>query len=150
MIEEFRTHPDIAGIEDSSGNFDAVKQILALQSESFVVMQGKDDQVGMTARAGGTAVLTQFSNIAPRLVAAALAGEGAAEADLIALSQISTHGYWINALKHAIALTGHPVANAARPARTLTRDQKTAIEAIVNRARERGWLIDAPATANVG
>ncbi len=58
--------PNIAGIKDSSGNFDQILQYIEKTPEDFIVLSGNDSLALWTLQAGGKGAICGIANLFPR------------------------------------------------------------------------------------
>ena len=72
-------HPNIAGIEEASGNISYTAKIARLLSDDFCMFSGNDDMIVPVMSLGGCGVISVWANICPKechdLVAAFAAGD---------------------------------------------------------------------------
>lgn len=61
--------PNIAGIKDSSGNFDAILQYIEKTPDDFIVLSGNDSLVLWTLAAGGRGGICGIANLFPAAMA---------------------------------------------------------------------------------
>jgi 4-hydroxy-tetrahydrodipicolinate synthase len=70
LVLRLSSHPNVAGIKDSSGNWHQVQQIiLERTSPGFTVLQGNEAHSAITLLAGGDGLVPGHANIYPRLCA---------------------------------------------------------------------------------
>lgn len=61
--------PNIAGIKDSSGNFDNILQYIELtRNKNFAVISGNDSLILWTLKAGGTGGIAACANVLPEIM----------------------------------------------------------------------------------
>ena len=58
--------PNIAGIKDSSGNFDQILQYIEKTPEDFIVLSGNDSLALWTLQAGGKGAICGIANLFPK------------------------------------------------------------------------------------
>jgi 4-hydroxy-tetrahydrodipicolinate synthase len=74
LVLRLSGHPNVAGIKDSSGNWEQVQQIILERPDpDFVVLQGHEAYSAVTLLAGGDGLVPGHANIYPRLCADLLA-----------------------------------------------------------------------------
>ncbi|MCD5996839.1 4-hydroxy-tetrahydrodipicolinate synthase [Pseudomonas sp. CDFA 602] len=61
-------HPQIKGIKDSAGNFDALVQMMQYRSEDFAVFAGTDSLIYWNLLAGGDGAIAATANAVPHVV----------------------------------------------------------------------------------
>ncbi|KAA8694827.1 4-hydroxy-tetrahydrodipicolinate synthase [Pseudomonas caricapapayae] len=61
-------HPQIKGIKDSAGNFDALVQMMKYRSEDFAVFAGTDSLIYWNLLAGGDGAVAATANAVPDVV----------------------------------------------------------------------------------
>ncbi|GFZ66627.1 4-hydroxy-tetrahydrodipicolinate synthase [Pseudomonas amygdali pv. eriobotryae] len=61
-------HPQIKGIKDSAGNFDALVQMMQYRSDDFAVFAGTDSLIYRNLLAGGDGAIAATANAVPEVV----------------------------------------------------------------------------------
>ncbi|KTB72261.1 MULTISPECIES: 4-hydroxy-tetrahydrodipicolinate synthase [Pseudomonas] len=61
-------HPQIKGIKDSAGNFDALVQMMQYRSDNFAVFAGTDSLIYWNLLAGGDGAIAATANAVPEVV----------------------------------------------------------------------------------
>ncbi|KPB53262.1 4-hydroxy-tetrahydrodipicolinate synthase [Pseudomonas amygdali pv. myricae] len=61
-------HPQIKGIKDSAGNFDALVQMMQYRSDDFAVFAGTDSLIYWNLLAGGDGAIAATANAVPEVV----------------------------------------------------------------------------------
>ncbi len=61
-------HPQIKGIKDSAGNFDALVQMMKYRSDDFAVFAGTDSLIYWNLLAGGDGAVAATANAVPQVV----------------------------------------------------------------------------------
>ncbi|KPX13360.1 4-hydroxy-tetrahydrodipicolinate synthase [Pseudomonas amygdali pv. dendropanacis] len=61
-------HPQIKGIKDSAGNFDALVQMMQYRSDDFAVFAGTDSLIYWNLLAGGDGAISATANAVPEVV----------------------------------------------------------------------------------
>ncbi|TDQ41102.1 4-hydroxy-tetrahydrodipicolinate synthase [Aureibacillus halotolerans] len=129
-------HPNIAGIKDSSGDFDLIKAYIDVsQGEDFAVFAGTDSLILQTLQAGGHGAVAATANVLPDHVLAIYDGFLAkdarkseeAQASLQALRDTFSLKAIPSALKKAVELKGIP---AGPPRLPVTEASGAELEAI--------------------
>ena len=122
---------NIAGVKDSSGNFDAILQYIELTDpETFAVLAGTDSLILPTLQAGGAGGITAVANVYPRtmveiyerFVAGDLKGARAAQASIRGLRNLFTLGNPNTVVKAATNAAGEPVGPCRAPFNLLSDD----------------------------
>lgn len=115
---------NIAGVKDSSGNFDAILQIIELTDpDHFAVLAGTDSLVLPTLQAGGAGGITAVANVYPRTMveifqrwaAGDLDGARAAQASIRRLRNLFTLGNPNTIVKAATNAAGEAVGPCRAP-----------------------------------
>lgn len=115
---------NIAGAKDSSGNFDAILQVIELTDpEHFAVLAGTDSLVLPTLQAGGAGGITAVANVYPRTMveifqrwaAGDLEGARAAQASIRSLRNLFALGNPNTIVKAATNAAGQAVGPCRAP-----------------------------------
>lgn len=115
---------NIAGVKDSSGNFDAILQIIELTDpDLFAVLAGTDSLVLPTLQAGGAGGITAVANVYPRTMveifqrwaAGDLDGARAAQASIRSLRNLFSLGNPNTIVKAATNAAGEAVGPCRAP-----------------------------------
>jgi dihydrodipicolinate synthase/N-acetylneuraminate lyase len=149
-------HPNIVGIKDSAGDWNVFESFLALRSDDFSVMQGRERLAAISLWSGADGLISAMANFAPRLLRA-LAGsirdEGrrvetrALQATIDALAEVFDHGDWLAGLKTTLQASGWNVGDPSPPIPPSDAAQRLVIEGIVSRPEIVRWLTTAPVPA---
>ncbi|MFJ5143860.1 4-hydroxy-tetrahydrodipicolinate synthase [Curtobacterium sp. NPDC088465] len=132
---------NIAGVKDSSGNFDAILQLIELTDpEHFAVLAGTDSLVLPTLQAGGAGGITAVANVYPRTMveitrkwaAGDLEGARAAQASIRPLRNLFALGNPNTIVKAATNAAGEPVGPCRAPFNLLS---EAALEKIADTVR---------------
>jgi len=87
-VAGLRDHPDIIGLKEARGDHERIQAVVALASESFVVLSGDDGSAHEAMLAGFNGVISVVNNLVPRvfrtLCDAALTGDVPKVAELYA------------------------------------------------------------------
>ena len=70
LVEKLAQVPNIAGVKDSSGNFDTMLQYIERTSDDFAVLSGNDGLILWNLLAGGRGGITAVSNVYPKTLVA--------------------------------------------------------------------------------
>ncbi|WP_420369911.1 4-hydroxy-tetrahydrodipicolinate synthase [Curtobacterium sp. L1-20] len=115
---------NIAGVKDSSGNFDAILQVIELTDPShFAVLAGTDSLVLPTLQAGGAGGITAVANVYPQTMvditrkwaAGDLEGARAAQASIRPLRNLFALGNPNTIVKAATNAAGEAVGPCRAP-----------------------------------
>lgn len=118
----------IAGVKDSSGNFDAILQVIELTDpEHFAVLAGTDSLVLPTLQAGGAGGITAVANVYPRTMVdiyrrwaeGDLEGARAAQASIRSLRNLFALGNPNTIVKAATNAAGEAVGPCRAPFKLL-------------------------------
>lgn len=66
VVKVLSKHPNIKGIKEASGNISYVMNISRYLNDDFVMYSGNDDMVIPVLSAGGSGVISVFSNVCPK------------------------------------------------------------------------------------
>jgi dihydrodipicolinate synthase/N-acetylneuraminate lyase len=135
-VERLAEHPNIAGIKDSSGDMFRFQGFLRSRHEGFLVMQGREQLAAASLWLGADGVISALANIAPTMLQglAEAVADGNREAALEKQRRISDvarlfdEGYWLSALKAALAEMGFGTGRLAGPLPPCTEEQRLRIE----------------------
>jgi dihydrodipicolinate synthase/N-acetylneuraminate lyase len=159
VVEALAGHPRIAGIKDSSGDWAAFDRILALRSDGFSVLQGRERLAAVSLWAGADGVISSISNFAPRLLqalAASVRDDGmrseslALQATIRQLATVFEQGDWLAGLKCALQATGWDVGEPSSGIEPYDAAQRAVVEAVVASPDLVGWLTTASAGTGPG
>ena len=117
------TSPNIAGIKDSSGNFDNILRYIEGTKPPFSVLSGNDSLILWTLLAGGKGGISGISNVFPeRMVkiyelwkAGNLSEAKAVQDSIRPIRNALSFGNPNSVTKKAMNLLGYPVGPARRP-----------------------------------
>lgn len=147
-VRRLAEHPNVVGMKDSWGDMIQFGDFLSCRGDGFAVMQGREQLAAASYLAGADGLVSGLANLAPallrRLQDAARAGdvEGAqaAQREANALARVFEQGYWLSALKTALAELGIGSGRAAAPIPPTSAAQREAIRGIL---RQAGMLAEA-------
>ena len=138
---------NIAGVKDSSGNFDAILQYIELTDpETFAVLAGSDSLILPTLQAGGAGGITAVANVYPRTMvdiyerwaAGDLAGARTAQASIRSLRNLFTLGNPNTIVKAATNAAGEDVGPCRAPFNLLSPDTLAKIAETVSADQAAG------------
>ncbi len=135
VIAELSRHPNIAGIKDSSGNLDKLKETVGAVERGFQVLSGSGVNFGDALHAGASGAILAIANATPQ---AALSvweefsrseREGAADwqTRIAPLARLIGTRYGIPGLKHAMDLNGFCGGPARLPFGSLSNEGRDEI-----------------------
>jgi len=113
-IARLANHARICGVKDSSGDWQHLRELLAVRSPSFAIGQGDETQMARSLEHGADAIVPGIANLIPavcvELANAWRAGDrqrasGAQEA-IDSTRLMYQRVYWLTALKAALSLEG--------------------------------------------
>jgi 4-hydroxy-tetrahydrodipicolinate synthase len=142
-------HPNIVGIKDSAGDWIAFDGFLALRSEHFSVMQGRERLAAISLWAGADGLISAMANFAPRLLQALVASirderpraeSLAIQAGIGELAAVFDQGDWLSGLKGTLQALGWDVGEPSPPITSYDATQRLVVEGIVARPETRAWL----------
>jgi dihydrodipicolinate synthase/N-acetylneuraminate lyase len=147
-------HPRIVGIKDSAGDWFAFEEFLALRSDGFSVLQGREQLAAVSFWTGADGLISGMANFAPRLLrelSAAVRAERPAtdvhdlQARIGELADVFEQGYWLAGLKATLEACGWAVGEPSRPMPPCDADQRRVIDRILEAPAIRPWLTTNPA-----
>jgi dihydrodipicolinate synthase/N-acetylneuraminate lyase len=149
-VAPLSVHPNVVGIKDSSGDFIAFQEHLALRSDGFAVYQGREDLAAVSMWLGGAGIVSALANVGPRLLRALLdavaAGDDAAtfrlQRDVTRASRVFYVTHPVAALKLALAAQGYIKPLTAAPMHGYDRQTAARVRALLD---ESGLLKPADA-----
>ncbi len=147
-VRALASHPRIVGIKDSAGDWFAFEQFLALRSDAFSVMQGRERLAAISMWSGADGLISGMANFAPRLlqVLAASVQDAprlealALQATVGELAAVFDQGYWLAGLKATLQACGWDVGEPSLPMPPCDPDQRRVIDHIVTAPGMRQWL----------
>ena len=139
-VKKLAQHPNIAGIKDSSGNFDLMQQYIEESPEHFVVLSGNDSLVLPGLMAGGRGAICGMANLFPGLMASIYAHWCAGRMEKAAAAQKSIRkirdclrlGNPSSIVKLAMNLLGHPVGPSRKPFNVPDSKVRLEVEEVLN------------------
>jgi 4-hydroxy-tetrahydrodipicolinate synthase len=122
-VGSLATHPNIAGIKDSSGDLDTLIRIQSRTEDAdFSPMVGSGALLAQSLEAGATGGVLALANIAPRETSDVYethaedpAAARQANAELVELNHAITSEYGVPGLKYAMRNRGAPAGHVRRP-----------------------------------
>jgi dihydrodipicolinate synthase/N-acetylneuraminate lyase len=142
-------HPRIAGIKDSAGDWITFEAFLALRTEEFRVMQGREQLAAVSLWSGADGVISGMANVAPRLLGALSASIRderpraealALQSTLSRLSGIVDEGHWLAGVKCALAVAGWDVGDPSPGIEPYGAAQRQVVERILSSAEIAPWI----------
>jgi 4-hydroxy-tetrahydrodipicolinate synthase len=147
------SHPAIVGIKDSAGDWFAFERLLALRSDAFSVMQGREQMAAISLWAGADGLISALANFAPRLlrqVATAVREERprtetqVLQATVSDLASVFDQGHWLAGLKATLQALGWPVGEPGRPIAPYGPAERRVVDTILATPAFRPWLTTPP------
>lgn len=138
-VEKLAAHPGIVAMKDSWGDLFQFQEFLAVVPPGFAVLQGREQLTAASLWLGAAGVVSALANIAPRLLQAvrAAVAEGdrdrarATQREVTRVARLFDEGYWLSALKVALAQQGYGTGRMARPLPELSREQVARVRALL-------------------
>ncbi|MDX2031284.1 MAG: dihydrodipicolinate synthase family protein [Blastocatellia bacterium] len=126
-VQQLAEHPNIAGVKDSSGDWELFQGLLQLRTETFCVLQGSERLAGISALHGADGFVLGPANLAPDLCRAlweaGRRGDTATQAQLQAqldeLCSIYQYKSGLAAMKAALHTLGLSAQTVCAPFATL-------------------------------
>jgi dihydrodipicolinate synthase/N-acetylneuraminate lyase len=156
VVGALARHPNIVGMKDSAGDWFAFEQYLALRSDGFSVLQGREGLAAISLWSGADGVISAMANFAPRLLrelAASVAVERP-RAEILDLQAVVNElagvfdvGDWLAGLKCTLRAIGWSVGEPGRPIPPYDVDQRRAVDNIVSLPNLARWLTTSASVA---
>ncbi|CAN5126161.1 dihydrodipicolinate synthase family protein [soil metagenome] len=142
VVAELSQHPNIVGVKDSAGNAPKVAEMVANSSDDFSVLAGSANFLYPAYCLGAKGGILALANIAPRecVEIRDLFQEGkhdearSAQFNLLAPNAAVTTQFGIAGLKAAMEMVGLQTSDPRPPMLPATVDERTAIQAILDKA----------------
>lgn len=142
VVAELSQHPNIVGVKDSAGNAPKVAEMVANSSGDFSVLAGSANFLYPAYCLGAKGGILALANIAPRecVEIRDLFQEGkhdearSAQFNLLAPNAAVTTQFGIAGLKAAMEMVGLQTSDPRPPMLPATVDERTAIQAILDKA----------------
>lgn len=138
---------NIAGVKDSSGNFDNMKQYIELtRGKDFAVLSGNDSLILWCLLAGGDGGIAGCANVYPKTMSAIYETYRAGDVEKAMEIQDSIrsfrncfkYGNPNTIVKTAVELLGYPVGKCRKPFCSLPEEGIAAIRRVLAENREKG------------
>jgi 4-hydroxy-2-oxoglutarate aldolase len=144
-IAAVATHPNVAGLKDSSGNMSAVSESLKTCPPTFSLFQGHGSLLFSALLLGAKGGILALSNMAPgetvEIYKHFQAGEFGRARDLqlrlLSVNQKIVGGYGVPGIKCAAEMLGYAAGDPRPPLRPVSRETRESIRQIL---REGGLL----------
>ena len=138
IVQELASHPNIAGIKESSGDVAVVGELVARVPRDYPVVVGAAASLYASLMVGATGAIVAIANVVPDLVVRlfdlARAGRHdealALQRTLAPLAAAVTTGYGVPGLKVAMALAGYRPGQPRRPLVPLDEDASRKIRGL--------------------
>lgn len=132
-------HPNIVGMKDSAGDMLLFERYLEFRTESFTVLQGREQLAAASLWRGADGVISALSNLAPTLLSdlwTAVERDDTPRASALqrkinAAAVLFDEGYWLSALQAALAISGIGNGRPIAPLPPCTDDQREAIRRLL-------------------
>jgi 4-hydroxy-tetrahydrodipicolinate synthase len=139
-VAELATHPNVAGIKDSSGDLGAfVRTCRRTADADFDPMVGSGSVFAQALDAGATGGVLALANVAPEQATDAFdthaddpAAARAAAADLAELNHAVTAGHGVAGLKYAMRQRGAPAGQVRSPHQPVDDEARARLDALVD------------------
>ncbi len=152
-VGSLAAHPRIVGIKDSAGDWIAFDRFLALRTDGFSVLQGREHLAAVSLWSGADGVISAMANFAPRLLQALAASirDGcprtdtlALQATIVELAGVFDQGDWLAGLKAALQTLGWNVGEPGPPIPALDPAQRQVVGEILASPEIAPWLVTQP------
>ncbi len=138
IVQELSSHPNIAGIKESSGDVGVVGDLVGRAPKGFPVVVGAAPSLYASLMVGATGGIVAIANVFPELVVRLydLARTGkhdealALQRALGPLAAAVTTGYGVPGLKAAMALAGYRPGQPRRPLAPLEDDDRRTVRVL--------------------
>lgn len=142
-VGELATHPNIAGMKDSSGDLEAFQRERRLAGEEFELFVGSGSVFAHALAAGADGAILALANIAPERTSEVFdlhqAGKGeqarALGAELVELNRAVTARFGVPGLKAAMRERGAPAGHARAPHQPVCEEAKEELLSLLDIAR---------------
>lgn len=132
-------HPNVVGIKDSGGDMLVFQRFLEARSDTFSVLQGREQLAAISFWAGADGVVSALANFAPALLQAMRHAVDAGDREraivlqhkVTALAEVFDQGAWLTVLKIVLAELGFGSGRAAGPLPTASPDARDAIRTVL-------------------
>ena len=158
VVGRLAEHPNVVGIKDSAGDWFAFERFLALRSDGFSVLQGRERLAAISLWSGADGVISSMANVAPRLLQALAASvrDERPRREILALqgrvgelAAVFEQGDWLAGLKATLQALGWDVGEPGAPIPPYDAEQRRVVREIVTAPELRPWLTVAPGTPGV-
>lgn len=158
VVGHLAEHPNVVGIKDSAGEWFAFERFLALRSDGFSVLQGREQMAAVSLWSGGDGVISAMANFAPRLLrdlAASVRDERprresfVLQARVNELAAVFEQGDWLAGLKATLQTLGWDVGEPGAPIPPYDPGQRRVVREIVAAPELRPWLTVAPGVPGI-
>ena len=158
VVGRLAEHPNVVGLKDSAGDWFAFQRFLALRSDRFSVLQGREQLAAISLWSGADGVISAMGNVAPRLLqdlAAAVRHERprpeifALQARVNEVAAVFEQGDWLAGLKATLQALGWDVGDPSAPIAPYDAGQRRIVRQIVETPELRPWLTVGPGVQDV-
>jgi 4-hydroxy-tetrahydrodipicolinate synthase len=153
VVGRLAEHPNVVGLKDSAGDWFAFDRFLALRSDGFSVLQGREHLAAISLWSGADGVISSMANFAPRLLqdlGASVRDERprretlALQARVGELATVFELGDWLAGLKATLQALGWDVGEPGAPIPPYDAAQRRIVREIVTSPVLRPWLTVGP------
>lgn len=158
VVGRLAEHENIVGLKDSAGDWFVFERFLALRTDGFSVLQGREQLAAISLWSGADGVISGMANFAPRLLrdlAASVRDERprreilALQARVGELAGVFEQGNWLAGLKVTLEALGWDVGKPGAPIPPYDAEQRRVVRDIVAAPELRSWLTVRPGIAAV-
>lgn len=148
LVERLSAVDNIAGVKDSSGNFDNMLQYLekTREKKNFAVLSGNDSLIYWNLLAGGSGGIAGCANVYPETMTAIyeqfmhgdLEGARKAQDSIRSFRNCFKYGNPNTIVKTAVAMLGYPVGKCRAPFNQIPPEGIAAIQSVLDENCEMG------------
>ena len=158
VVGRLAEHPNVVGLKDSAGDWFAFEQFLALRSDGFSVLQGREQLAAISLWSGADGVISALANFAPRLLqelSVSVRDERprretlALQAWVGELAGVFEQGEWLAGLKATLQALGWDVGEPSAPIPPCDAGQRQVVREIVATPELRPWLTVRPGVTDL-
>ncbi|SFR50174.1 dihydrodipicolinate synthase family protein [Halogeometricum limi] len=141
VVDELATHPNVAGMKDSSGDVTTfVRERRLTRDADFDLLVGAGGVLSHALASGADGGVLALANVAPEAAAEIYEAHVDGDADgarelnetVVELNHAVTAGHGVPGLKAAMRARGAPAGHPRRPFRPVSDDARAELEALVD------------------